>query len=316
MVTIPFTPGLHHLAGSSWVYLQPSGSWGYSNCGLVVRGEQALLVDTLFTKPLTRRMLDTVTTTFPDAHIATIVTTHANGDHCWGNELLPAADVVGSRATAHGMTAEISPAQLATVVTGTPEDTPLGAYVRHYFGQFDFSGITLRPPSRTFDGHLDLDLRGHQIQLWEVGPAHTAGDVIVHVPDDGVVFAGDILFIEDHPVVWSGPIANLVRACTKIIDTGARFVVPGHGPVTDAAGVASVRSYLEHVAERAEHHYRAGTPYWRAAADMDLPAPFAAWGHRERLVTVVAAVYRDLGWSENPSQLELLRRTAEVWASA
>ena len=101
------------------------------------------------------------------------------------------------------------------------------------FGGYDFDGIELEAPNRTFTGELDLVVGDRPVHLIEVGPAHTDGDVIVHVPDAGVVFTGDILFHGGHPIVWSGPIANWIAACELLLGLeGVTTVVPGHGPVT------------------------------------------------------------------------------------
>ena len=62
----------------------------------------------------------------------------------------------------------------------------------------------------------------------------------MHVPDAGVVFTGDLLFIEGTPIVWAGPIENWLDACERILALGAHTLVPGHGPVTDASGVREV----------------------------------------------------------------------------
>jgi glyoxylase-like metal-dependent hydrolase (beta-lactamase superfamily II) len=315
MAVIPYLAGLHHITADTWAYLQPPGTWGYSNCGLVVDGAVGLLVDTQFTHPLTERLLACVAETTPGVEITTVVTTHANGDHCWGNELLGSAEIIGSRATADGMPEELPPHLLAALAAD-PTPSPLGRYLRRYFGEFDFSGITLTPPSRTFAGELDVPVGRRLVRLMEVGPAHTAGDVIVHIPDAGVVYTGDILFIGDHPIMWAGPIEHWITACQRLLDTGAEVFVPGHGPVTDRDGVTVFRDYLQHVGEQATRSYQDGVPYWQAARDMPLPAAFAGWGHRERLVITVAAVYRTLGVAEPSELLEVLTRMAEVAESA
>ena len=65
---------------------------------------------------------------------------------------------------------------------------------------FRFDDITVVPPTRTFAGRLSVDVGGREVELIEVGPAHTAGDVLVHVPDARVMLAGDILFIDGTPI--------------------------------------------------------------------------------------------------------------------
>ena len=80
-----YSKGLHELGDNCFAYLQPDGGWGWSNAGLVVGDGQSLLVDTLFDTKLTAAMLDTMATHTVAAPIDSLVNTHANGDHCYGN---------------------------------------------------------------------------------------------------------------------------------------------------------------------------------------------------------------------------------------
>jgi glyoxylase-like metal-dependent hydrolase (beta-lactamase superfamily II) len=310
---IPYSAGLHRLAPNTFGYLQPPGTWGYSNSGLVADATEAVLIDTQFTLPLTRTLLTAVHEARPTARITTVVTTHSNGDHCWGNQLLPDAAVVGSAATADEMTHEITPEALAGLVSSMPKESPIGDYLSRFFGHFDFSGITVTPPTRTFTGSTEVTAGGVSVTLIEVGPAHTSGDVIAFVPQDGVLFAGDILFIGDHPVTWTGPLSNWISACDRIIETDAQIVVPGHGPIVGRTGVLVFQDYLEYVDEQARLRYAKGMPYWEAALDIPMRAPYVPWGHRERLVMTLAAIYRGLGFDGPTDLLTVLRHTATAY---
>jgi len=311
MGEIGYTRGLHELEPGTYAYLSPPGTWGWSNCGLVLAGSVALLVDTQFDLPMTRELETAIAATVPDAVVQTLVNTHANGDHCWGNQRFPNAEIIGSASSAHGMAHEIQPAQLAAMSAPGSPDSPLGDYMQRHFGHFDFASITLTPPTRMFTGRLDVAVGDRTVELIEVGPAHTDGDVIVHVPDAGVVFAGDILFIGDHPIMWTGPVENWIAACDLIVETGVRHIVPGHGPVTDATGVRYFRDYLELLAEHAACRHAVGVPYWEAAADLELPDAYAGWGHRERLVITLAAAYHHLG--DAPAErMQVLTQMAEM----
>jgi len=89
MRTWQYTKGLHDLGNSVYAYLQPDGSWGWSNAGLITDGGASLLIDTLFDLKLTQEMLDTIRRSVRAAsHIDMVVNTHANGDHCYGNQLV------------------------------------------------------------------------------------------------------------------------------------------------------------------------------------------------------------------------------------
>jgi glyoxylase-like metal-dependent hydrolase (beta-lactamase superfamily II) len=305
---VGYTKGLHELGDGCFAYLQPDGSWGWSNAGLIVGDGESLLVDTLFDLRLTGEMLAAMAPATAAAPIGTLVNTHANGDHCYGNELVSGAEIIASTAAADEM-ADVPPSMLAALNNDPGE---VGALFRQFFGDFEFDGITPTPPTRTFDGRLEVDVGGQTVELIEVGPAHTRGDVIVHVPDAGAVYTGDILFIDGTPVVWAGPIANWVAACDAIVGLDAASVVPGHGPVTDASGVIAVRDYLSFVEREATARHDAGMNAWDAARDIQLGS-YAAWSDAGRLVVNVEAVYRRLDPGYRPPDVvELFRRMAEL----
>ena len=283
--------GLHVVGADVLAYLQPDGGWGWSNAGLVLGRDEALLVDTLFDLRLMSEMLEAMGGPLAGRPITTVVNTHANGDHCFGNELVPDAEVIASRAAASEMP-ETPPGLLGQLVSADLEE-PLAGFVKQAFGPFRFDEITLRPPTRTFDDRLDIDVGGRQVELVEVGPAHTLGDVIVHVPEARTVFTGDILFVGVTPVMWAGPVDNWIAACDRINELGAETIVPGHGPVTDASGVIGVRSYLEWVRDEATRRFESGMPAADAARDIDL-GPFAGWVDSERIVVTVDTIYNEL----------------------
>ena len=311
------SPGRHQqVADGSHAWLQGTGGWGWSNAGLVVGDGASLLVDTLFDLPLTRAMLDGLAPLTAGAPIATLVNTHANGDHCYGNELVAEAEIVASEATAEEM-AEVTPEMLGAL---SAADGPTGELFRRFFGEFDFGGITVTPPTRTFSDRLGLDVAGRRVDLVEVGPAHTRGDTIVHVPDDGVVFTGDICFIEGTPIVWAGPLSGWVDALDLIVDLDPAVVVPGHGPVTDVAGVLRVRDYLTWVDGEARARHDRGMTAEEAARDIarDLEgSPFGAWGEEGRIAVNVETAFRHLDPSHPPADIvTLFSRMAELegWA--
>jgi len=305
-------PGLHPLACGAYAWLAPGGSWGWSNAGLIVDGEESLLVDTLFDLELTSQMLRKMRAAEPlAADIDMLVNTHANGDHCHGNELVAGAEIIASSASA-GEMSELPPEAMAELMAHAEEFGPLGEYFRHCFGQFRFDGIRFTPPTRTFDGELDLRVGDKPIRLLEVGPAHTRGDVLVHSPEDGVVFTGDILFIESTPVMWQGPVANWIEACNLIDDMEANLIIPGHGPITDKHGVAQVRHYLQFVRDQARARYDAGLDAFEAARDIEL-SEYSAWSDPERIAVNVDSLYREFsGEDARTDLLELMGRMAAL----
>ncbi len=305
-----YDKGLSEVADGVFAYLQPDGGWGWSNAGLVASGDGSLLVDTLFDLDLTRDMLDAMSAVTATKPIATLVNTHANGDHCYGNQLVTGAEVIASAASAAEMEG-LPPSAMAAMMKADfgPE---LNRYLAEAFGPFDFDGIEAPRIDRTFVGELTVDVGGRRIDLVEVGPAHTAGDVLVHLPDDGVIFTGDILFIDGTPIVWDGPVANWIAACDRILDLECGVIVPGHGPLTDADGVRAVRDYLDFVVAESTERWRGGMSAADAAKDIDL-GRFAGWLDAERIAINVDTVYGELDEThEKANVIEVFARMAEL----
>lgn len=309
-----YTKGLHEVADGIHAYLQPDGGWGWSNAGLVVGDGGSLLVDTLFDLALTQQMLDAMASVVATVPIETLVNTHANGDHCYGNQLITGAEIIASAASAAEME-NLPPSGLAKLL-----EIDLGPQVTQYlqdsFGAFRFDNIDLRAPDRTFTGELTVEAGGRSVELVEVGPAHTAGDVLVYVPDAKTIFTGDILFIEGTPIVWDGPVSNWLAACDRILALDCDVIVPGHGPLTDAAGVQAVKDYLEFVVREATSRYEIGMSAADAARDIAL-GPYDDWLDSERIAINVDTVYREIAQrsGKDPEQtnvIELFRRMAQL----
>jgi glyoxylase-like metal-dependent hydrolase (beta-lactamase superfamily II) len=301
---------LVEVADGTFAYLQPDGGWGWSNAGLVAGHEGSLLVDTLFDLKLTSEMLESMSAITADRPVQTLVNTHANGDHCFGNQLVTGAEVIASAASAAEMEA-LPPARLAAMMQADFGETT-NAYLQWAFGQFDFDGIEPPRPTRTFSGRLAIETGGRTVELIEVGPAHTAGDVLVHLPDDRVIFTGDILFIEGTPIVWNGPVQNWLDACDTIIDLDCEVIVPGHGPLTDRHGVRAVADYLSYVKAEATARFETGMEAEEAARDIEL-GPYASWLDWERIVINVHTIYRELDPGREPvGAIDLFRGMAEL----
>ncbi len=312
-----YSLGLHELGDGCHAYLQPDGGWGWSNAGLIVGDGTSMLVDTLFDLRLTAAMLDSMAPLTDDAPVVSVVNTHANGDHCYGNGAVTArwsgVEIVSSVATAHEMP-DVPPSMLAALNAAPGE---VGELFRSFFGEFQFDGVDLVLPTRTFNGRLTVEVGGRPVELIEVGPAHTAGDTIVHVPDAATVYTGDILFIGGAPIVWAGPLSNWIAACDLILGLGAGVVVPGHGPITDDGGVRTVRDYLVHVEHEASACFDAGIDAFDAAreigAGMGADERFTELGEFGRIAVNVETVYRSLDpFHRTPDVVEQFRRMAQL----
>ncbi len=285
--------GLHEVGDGAYAYLQPDGGWGWSNAGLIVDGEQTLLIDTLFDLHLTEQMLGEMRRAVPAAQrIGTLVNTHANGDHCYGNSLVDGARIVASERTAEEML-ELPPAAMAALVEQAPKMGEVGAFFLRCFGAFDFKDVELAPPEQTFSGELTLTLGSREVRLIEVGPAHTRGDTLALLPAQRVLYTGDILFNGSHPIAWAGPVSNWIAACERILAMDLEVIVPGHGPIAGKDEVAEMKAYFEYLCEQARERHAQGMSPLDAARSIALTR-WADWGEGERLAVTVASIFQEL----------------------
>jgi len=295
-----FTKGLHEIGNGLYAWLQPDGSWGWSNAGLVVDSGETLLVDTLFDLKLTRDMLHAMRNAVPAAnHIKQVVNTHANGDHYFGNQLVSDANIIVSKRCAEEMK-ERPPESLIARFTNYKELGDGGEFLMKTMGRvFDFSGIVYTPPTQTFEGQLDVKVGNKMVKLVEVGPAHTGGDILAYIPQDKVVYTGDILFNGGHPIVWAGPVDNWIRACDLMLSWDVDVVVPGHGPITDKSGIRSLKHYLEYVKEQARRCYDEGMNLEQAVDNISLKE-FNSWTDAERIYVTVNNLYQEFSGDTSP----------------
>lgn len=308
MSTITYQRGLRDLGGGCHAWLEPDGSWGWSNAGLVVGGGQSLLFDTLFDVSMTRQMLAGMESVTAHAPIRTAVNSHSNGDHWFGNQLLDGVEIIAAASTAEEMP-NAGPDRLEALreVPGAP-----GRFARDIFEPFDWSDCTPTLPTRTFTDRLTLDVGGTEVHLMDLGPAHTAGDVVAYVPSAKVLFTGDLLFIGGTPIIWAGPLQNWVAACDTMLSLDVEQVVPGHGPVVGKEGIAQVRDYLTFVDEQARKRFAAGMTPEQAMYDISL-GRFGEWAESGRIAQNVMAVYLELD-SElaKPDFMDIFRRISQL----
>lgn len=285
---------LSQVAPRTYAYVQGDGGWGLSNAGLVVGDGAALLVDTFFDLPHTRRLLDALPAR-PDI----VVNTHFNGDHCWGNELVADARIVSHRLCREQLVNGPTPEFLAGLATGDSGGDPTVEYLQAAFARFDFTGITLTPPTEVFDDTLTLDVGGREVTLFHYGPAHTLGDAVAWVPDQRVLYTGDLLFLDVCPLIWDGTATRWLAALDAMLALDPAVVVSGHGPVGGPDGLRRLAGYFRLLLDQARELHAAGVPADEAITRLDL-GDYARWVDIERTALNLLQVYRELDGVDEP----------------
>jgi cyclase len=280
------TPYVDELAPGMFAYVQPDGGWMVNNCGVVVDGAgTAVLVDTTSTEKRNRAVLAEVAKVSTGAPRA-VVNTHHHPDHTYGNGFLPAETMVIGHEKCRD---EVLHAGLeATQVITAP----------------DYGDLTLRPPELTFPDRLTLHLDGFPVELHHVGrPAHTTNDVLVWLPEQRVVFSGDLAFNGGQPFVLEGSIAGFRLAIARMRAFAPEVLVPGHGPVCRGEHVdtllTAMDGYLAYVEQVAAESHAAGLTALEAA-QKHADNPYSGWAETERFVGNLHRAYTEIDHGTDP----------------
>ncbi|HET9653921.1 MAG TPA: MBL fold metallo-hydrolase [Kineosporiaceae bacterium] len=278
----PHEPRLHELLPGIHAWVQPDGSWWVNNTGAVSGDDGALVIDTCATAARTRRFLDALDAATGGAPVRMAVNTHQHGDHTYGNSLLPAATVLlGHTHMREGL-------RVDPIIDGCP---PLWNPVP------DWGPVTRRLPDIAVGAGLTLHVGGRRVDLLHPGgPAHTTGDLIAWLPEERVLFSGDLVFAGLTPLAFMGSVAGALAAVDWLESLRPEIVVPGHGQVLTGPQIPRVlaehRRYYRLVLDTAAHAMAQNLSPLQAARRTDL-GEFAGWADAERLVLNLHRVYAD-----------------------
>jgi cyclase len=271
-----------------------------ANSGLINLGG-GVVVDTQSDLPHGRQMIQLFSKVWP-AMPKRVINTHEDADHVWGNQLFEGAEIIAHRTVAERMPHVADPKEtqqllkagkgfLSSLLLRVLHPGAL-AISRQLAQDYDFEGIKLVLPTTIFDERHVLDLDGTEVHLIFVGPCHQAGDTIIHVPREGVVFAGDVLFRLCAPMGWVGSYAKWIKILDLIISLQPKVVVPGHGPVCGIEGVVEMKAYLEYLRAESRRCFDLGLTSMEASKKIDL-GPYGSWRAPARIYLNVERAYRE-----------------------
>ncbi|HWG99421.1 MAG TPA: MBL fold metallo-hydrolase [Pilimelia sp.] len=222
------------------------------NATLVVGDGAALLVDTLSSPSQAAELAEAARAVTTDPW--TLVNTHHHFDHCFGNGALARLGVIwGHEAAAALLRERGEELRRAWCAEWAGAQPALAA---------ELADTPIVPPTHTLRREQRVDVGGRTVLLRHLGRGHTAGDLVVAVPDADVLVAGDLVeqsgppdFGDAYPLHWPDTLAALAGLTTP--DT---VVVPGHGEPVDARFVAGQHAELTALAWMIRDGHADGAP--------------------------------------------------------
>jgi cyclase len=277
---------LRQLAPNVYAYTQATGpgidNASLSNAGLIV-GDDLLAIDALGPPIHAKAFIATARKTTGKT-FGRLVNTHHHRDHTNGNCFFLPAEIVSHEFC-----------RQAVIDQGIPAHP----YDNRPEWQAGMNELKLAPPRTTFSERMTYRYGDTIVNAIFNGPAHTWGDVMVHLPQHKILFAADIAFFYVTPAGQNGHITKWIEAIDRIMKMDVDTIVPGHGPIGTKKELAETRAYLETLAVQIRKRYDMGMRPGQAAADLDL-GRFANWTNPERNVWNTIRLYAEFNGTLTP----------------
>jgi glyoxylase-like metal-dependent hydrolase (beta-lactamase superfamily II) len=241
------------------------GGKAISNAGIIDLGDGTLIFDT-FLSPLVAAEIPEIVKKLGLPPIEYVVNSHYHNDHIRGNQVFSDDIQIISTSRTAQLIAEMEPQELAAEKEYAPSQ------LEHYDSLMNaFAGDTLsreyknlllwqpyfetlvetnsivetRLPDTYFEDEMIISGSKREVTLISMGRGHTDSDAVLYLPDEKILFASDLLFIEMHPYMADGHPDDLYLVLNKLLEMDVETVVPGHGPVGGPEDLEILVDYLK-----------------------------------------------------------------------
>lgn len=211
------------VSASAW-YVQGQSALGspanqnfISNAGFVITRDSVIVIDALGSPALGTRLLAEIRR-HTNKPVTLVILTHYHADHIYGLQSFKAA---GARVTAHEAARQYLGSETARLRLEASR-TDLAPWIDR--------DTRLVTPDEWLNGPVDMEIGGIRLQIRDVGPAHTPEDLVIYLPQEKVLFAGDLFFRNRIPFVGQADSRQWIKSLDNLLAFDAAVVVPGHGP--------------------------------------------------------------------------------------
>jgi len=285
-------PYLQKITDRVHAYIQPDGGWCLNNAGIVIGDEQVLLIDTAATAKRTFALRDAVAS-LTDAPVRTVVNTHHHGDHTHGNYVFAdTATIIGHELCAPSIRAE-------------------GKLLEQLWPTVEWGEIERVVPNETFSERVTRDVDGIVAEVIHIPASHTVSDSVVWLPEQRVLFTGDLIFSGGTPFVLMGSLAGSLAALSALRDFDPSVIVAGHGQVADPSEIDATERYLTWLTQLAAEAHARGLSPLEAAQSADV-GEFAQLHNAERLAGNLHRAYAELDGAEPGAPLDLAAAIVDI----
>lgn len=262
-----------------------------SNSGIVDLGDKVIVFDTFLSVEAAEELKKAAHELTGKA-VSYAVNSHGHVDHAMGNNAFPRETSI----VASSGTCRFAKAGFAEILDWHRENghKEVNALKAQYETETDemnrrmlgnqikvtqmLSGenYEIRLPDVTFDGELMLYGISRDAKLMDIGSGHTPSDIILLLPQEKIMFTGDLLFVNLHPWLGSGNPHQLLKTIDRMLELDIDLYIPGHGPLGGKADLRLTAGYVKEIEEIAAR-INSGELKLEDAAEEMLPEPYSKW---------------------------------------
>jgi cyclase len=296
-------PPLRQLAPNIFAFVQAGGpgvvAAGVSNAGLIVGDDHLMAIDATGAPLHAKAFIAAARKAAPNKPFRRLLNTHHHGDHVNGNQFFGNIEIISH------------PYCRDEVLKAVPA-TPAKWDKRDGFAD-GTEARKLVPPTSTLEGNMVYHYGDTAVEVQFLGPAHTYGDLIVHVPKYKLLFVSDIGFYYVAPFAHNAHVGKWIDTIDRILKMDVDTIVPGHGPIGGKKELAEVAEYFRLLRTEVRKRYDAGLTPGRAASEIRL-GKFDNWVGPERIVMNTVRLYNEFRGTGGPDyDLEGTRRATEEY---
>lgn len=272
----------------------------FCNAGIIDLGGTTLVFDS-FDVPLPAVDLREAVEHLTGRAAKYLIVSHWHGDHWGGSQEFSDAIMVSTRACHQQMSRMVKdiqavaadPSELKEMLhqleqareketDPAQKDVYKRRIVRMRYTLDSLPTFQIHLPSQTFEGEVNFHGTRRSARLVAAGHAHSNGDAYLVLPEDQIVFCGDLLFSGRQPYMGTSSLRTWKQQLNALIRLQAKVYIPGHGPASSIEGLSLEKAYLDWAEAAVVEIKRSGKPL-EDALNLALPDTFAIWPDRTRL---------------------------------
>ena len=235
LTPVQLTPSVWYVQGLTALG-SPANQNFISNAAFIVTAQGVVVIDALGSPALAQQLVEAIRKVTPQP-ITHVIVTHYHADHVYGLQVFRA---LGARILAHRAARSYLNSDTARLRLQAS---------RQELAPWINANTELVDADEWLDTERELDLGGVRLQIKHVGPSHTPEDLVVYLPQQRLLFAGDLVFRARIPFVGQADSRRWIAALDSLLAMDTALIVPGHGPVSASAreDLQLTRDYLSYL---------------------------------------------------------------------